>query len=172
MVRTYALTAHLRTSFNSAPQSVCTYVHTTGVAATVFHASSSKHISPQWSWQTSRRRHHDARQCLRPAQIHQHSSDTKTPLRYAAKTQCCRRSRRTPHRLRDPPTSINSKKRRPQVGERRWMPPSSNPGDPDLGFPLELPGLVDRNWSPQRSSKPMPPRRKWRWTPPSIDPRI
>jgi hypothetical protein len=88
MVITYALTAHLRTSFNSAPQTVCTYVHATGVVATVFHASSSKHRSPQRSWHTSRRRHHDARQRLRPARIHQHSSDTKTPLRHAVETQC------------------------------------------------------------------------------------
>jgi hypothetical protein len=43
--------------------------------------------------------------CASPSKRVRH----RDPLRHAAVPQCCRRGRRTPHRLMVPPTSINSK---------------------------------------------------------------
>jgi hypothetical protein len=100
------------------------------------------------SFQACHRRHRDVRRRLHPAWLHQATSNAETPQHLAAKSQRLRRGRRTPLRHRSPPTITNLQRRRPQVGERRRMPPSSDPGVSDLGFPPELPGLgnkKDRN---------------------------
>jgi hypothetical protein len=63
-----------------------------------------------------------------------------------------RRGRCTPLRLWIPPTRINNQKRRPQVGERRRTPPSSDPGGLDIGFPPVLPRLGSIAQSPHGGS--------------------
>jgi hypothetical protein len=67
-----------------------------------------------------------------------------SPLRHTTESRHRRWGRCNLLCFRAPPASTSSKNRCPHGGEWCHTSPSFDPGDPDLGFPLELPRLGDK----------------------------
>lgn len=119
---------------------------------------SPKQVLVHQPCQDSHRRHHGVRQHHHPAHIHPHAPVVETPQRHAPGIR-----RRPCGRCNTAPPLVPSSKHLLQNDAHTResdseTPPSSDPGDLDLGFPLKHPEHDEANCNDDASAR----ERHWR----------